>query len=38
MFIARITVPGFIVDVEYGRQTPVFWTKNSSFNYLVQEK
>ena len=37
MFIARITVPGFIVDVEYGRQTPVFWTKNSSFNYLVQE-
>ena len=37
MYIARITLPGFIVDVEYGRQTPVFWTKNSSFNYLVQE-
>ena len=37
MYIARITLPRFIVGVGYGRQTPVFWTKNSSFNYLVQE-
>lgn len=37
MYIARITLPGFIVGVVYGRQTPVFWTKNPSFNYLVQE-